>query len=72
MGKLSFSYGENSILNNVSFSIEVGDKAVILGENGSGKTTLIKILCGLLRDYDGDIMINNHELKTNSPNSWRN
>lgn len=72
VSNLSFSYGENSVLNKVSFSIEAGDKTVILGENGSGKTTLIKILCGLLSDYDGDIMINNHELKTISPNSWRN
>ena len=44
-------------LNNISFNIEQGSIAGIIGRNGAGKSTLFKILCGLLTDYEGDSKI---------------
>lgn len=45
---LSVRYGNNVILDNISFSLEKGTVTALLGANGSGKTTLLKALCGIL------------------------
>ena len=41
---ISFSYEDELIFEDISFSIEKGDVLCILGPNGTGKTTLIKCL----------------------------
>jgi ABC-type multidrug transport system fused ATPase/permease subunit len=45
---LSFSYGDRSIVKDVSFFINKNETIALVGESGSGKTTLINILGGLL------------------------
>ena len=45
-------YGIDCILDNVSFSLNYGEKAGIVGDNGAGKTTLINIIAGKI-PYDG-------------------
>lgn len=42
--KLSFSYTQRLVLNNISFTIESGDFLTLMGKNGTGKSTLIKCL----------------------------
>ena len=54
---ISKSYGANTILENISFSIEDGDKIGLIGLNGSGKTTLFNILAGEILNDSGDIYI---------------
>ena len=54
---LRFSYGENVVLDNVSFTIEQGDYVGVIGPNGGGKTTLLKILIGLLPCQSGTLKI---------------
>ncbi len=54
---LFFSYGKKEILTDVSFNIERGDFAYIVGRNGSGKSTLIKLLLGLLSPKRGEIKV---------------
>ena len=44
--KLGKSYGEKRVLNNVSLTVDRGDKIAIIGPNGIGKSTLLKILMG--------------------------
>jgi len=46
---------QNPALNRVSFDIEIGKVACLLGPNGSGKTTLLKILAGLMTPTSGEI-----------------
>jgi zinc transport system ATP-binding protein len=55
--KITFSYNSVPVLENVSFSICQGDFLAILGPNGSGKTTLIKVILGLLKPTQGEILI---------------
>ena len=56
--KLTMSYEGVSAFDNISFSLEIGDYMLILGENGSGKSTLIKGLLGLKAPYSGKISFN--------------
>jgi len=57
VSSLSFSYGENKVLEGVSFNIQENDFIAIIGPNGSGKTTLIKILLGFLAPTAGSISL---------------
>lgn len=50
-------------LKNINLSLSSNDIVAFVGENGSGKTTLIKIILGLYTDYEGEILINDKELK---------
>ncbi|MCP4522982.1 MAG: ABC transporter ATP-binding protein [Candidatus Gracilibacteria bacterium] len=55
---LEKKYGENTVLDGVSFSIESGDFFALLGHNGAGKTTLISILTNLVNKTTGKVKIN--------------
>lgn len=67
---LSFSYDEKAVFQNVNFTIHQGDKVAICGKNGSGKSTLIKLLCGVLKAYSGQIKIDGQELSELSALNW--
>ena len=48
--KLSVSYGENQVFNNLSLNLNDGEITCVLGRSGAGKTTLLKYLAGLIKD----------------------
>jgi ABC-type cobalamin/Fe3+-siderophores transport system ATPase subunit len=52
---LSFAYGAQTVLENVSFEAQNGRLLAVLGPNGVGKTTLFRCILGLLRGYTGAI-----------------
>ena len=52
------SYGNNKVLDDVTFSIPKGKIVGLLGPNGSGKTTLIKLINDLLKEDSGTIKVN--------------
>ncbi|MDD7114662.1 MAG: ABC-F type ribosomal protection protein [Lachnospiraceae bacterium] len=54
--KISKSFGGESILNNVNFLINEGEKAAIIGINGAGKTTLLKIITGEYEPDRGEVV----------------
>ena len=60
---ISFSYNDEEIFSDISFSIQKGDVLCILGSNGTGKTTLIKCLNGLHDINSGEILINGENIK---------
>lgn len=52
----NFSYGEETILQDIHFSVEKGEFIVITGLSGCGKTSLLRLLNGLIPNlYDGEI-----------------
>jgi ABC-type Mn2+/Zn2+ transport system ATPase subunit len=57
---LSVKYGEHAVVDNVSFSIEQGKIAAIVGPNGSGKTTLMKAILGLVPSRGEIIVLGQH------------
>ncbi len=61
---VSFSYPntDRKILDDVSFSIDAGEKIAVVGVNGAGKTTLTMLICGLLVPDEGEILINGHSI----------
>lgn len=62
---------DKKILENISMSINMGEKICLVGQSGSGKTSLISILSGFNEQTDGEILINNE--KTNLKNiNWAN
>jgi len=46
-------YGDKTVVDNVSMSVEQGEISGFLGPNGSGKTTTIRLMCGLLTPNAG-------------------
>lgn len=55
---ISKSYVGVQALDNVSMSINKGEIQSLVGENGSGKSTLIKIIAGVVKPDEGEIIIN--------------
>ena len=64
--QITAGYGKQSVINNISFSVDAGSLTGILGANGSGKTTLLKSLCGIL-PHTGNCRIDEIELEELSP-----
>lgn len=58
-------YGDNIVLNNISFNVNDGEIFGFIGHNGAGKTTLIKALVGIHGINEGDILINGNSIKSN-------
>lgn len=63
---LNKKYGKKQVLKNVNLTLNSGQIIGLLGPNGSGKTTLIKILNGLLKDYQGQISIDQQPIGIHS------
>lgn len=54
---LNKSFGIDTVLENISFTVNEGDKVGIIGVNGTGKTTLFKVLSGIYGYDSGDIYL---------------
>ncbi len=55
---LSFSYGNHTVLKDVSFEVPDGSLTCVLGPNGTGKTTLFRCILGLNQGYGGTVAVN--------------
>ncbi len=53
--KLQIGHRKQALLATVSFEAAYGDVVAVLGPNGAGKTTLVQTLCGLRREYGGEV-----------------
>lgn len=62
---LYFKYKDSKdyIIKGLNLYIEKGKSYSLVGLNGAGKTTLIKILVGLYRDFEGEVLVNGKNIK---------
>ena len=66
------SFGDKQILNDVSLSLNVGDKLAVIGQSGVGKSVLLKHLNGLLKPDRGNVFVNNIKINKVKYNQLRN
>jgi ATP-binding cassette subfamily B protein len=62
---IEFTYPETQInaCKNISFSVKKGNSLAIMGDIGSGKTTLLELLCRIYDPINGEILIDNTNIK---------
>jgi zinc transport system ATP-binding protein len=60
---VSFSYGEDMIVQHVNLQVHKGDYLGIIGPNGGGKSTLLKLMLGLLTPTKGEVFLYGSPLK---------
>ena len=60
---LSFAYEESNVINDISLSIQKGQKIAFVGKSGCGKSTMLDLICGFYNHYDGKITIGGHDLE---------
>lgn len=57
ISSLQKKYGTKVVLDNISLTLESGTIVGLLGPNGCGKTSLIKIMAGIINDFEGKVLI---------------
>ncbi len=56
-------HGTETVVNNVSFNLEAGERIAIAGETGSGKTTLLRIIAGLGQADSGEVLFEGSKVR---------
>lgn len=63
-----FTYPDGTVaLSGIRFDVRMGEFTGILGSNGSGKTTLLKVMDGLIKEYDGSVLLDGEDIRKLSP-----
>lgn len=68
---VSFSYGDQPVLRQVSLSIPAGRLTVMIGPSGAGKTSLVDLVIGLIRPQAGEVWIDELPLQAVDLKRWR-
>lgn len=70
---VSFTYPETGInaLKNISFEVNPGEFLAVLGKTGSGKSTLANLLMRMYDTHQGEILIDNHNIRTLDLQNYR-
>src|SRR6185369_3436922 len=64
----SFSYPDGTIaLSDIHLDICQGEFCGILGSNGSGKTTLLRLLDGIIKEFNGSVLLDGADIRRLSP-----
>ena len=69
---LNKKFGSNTVISDLSLSLDAGRIVGLLGPNGCGKSTLLKIMAGLTSDYQGTVKLDGHnpDMHTKSISSY--
>jgi ABC-2 type transport system ATP-binding protein len=57
------SYGPKQVLKDINLDVYPGEVIGYIGPNGAGKSTTVKVLCGLLTDYEGEVTVKGYDVK---------
>lgn len=57
-------YGQKQVLHGINLEIQPGQIIGYIGPNGAGKSTTVKILCGLIDDFEGEVTVMGHDLRS--------
>ncbi|MBP6823331.1 MAG: ATP-binding cassette domain-containing protein [Acidobacteria bacterium] len=60
--EVSLAFGDNVILDRVSFGVRYGESKVVMGGSGTGKSTLLRLVLGLLKPDSGQIFVDGEEI----------
>jgi ATP-binding cassette subfamily B protein len=64
---VTFGYGEETVLHDVSFSVPAGGSLGVVGPTGAGKSTLVNLLCGLAPPDKGRVTLDGEDTATIPP-----
>jgi len=70
--EVSFKYNDQEVLSDISFELNSGDLALLIGSSGTGKTTVLNLLLGFLAPDKGDIYINGRILTSSERKGYWN
>ena len=68
---ISKTYGDHTVVSDVSFTVAAGETLILLGTSGSGKTTLLKMINRLIDPSAGSIRVNGEDIKQVKPETLR-
>lgn len=68
---VSFSYKEEEVIHDLSFTLQGGKMAALVGHNGAGKTTIIKLLMRFYDPTEGEILLNGRNIKEYNLRKYR-
>src|SRR5215212_1185707 len=60
--EVSLAFGDNMILDRVSFGVRYGESKIVMGGSGTGKSTLLRLVLGLLKADSGQIFVDGEEI----------
>ncbi|MFP3322388.1 ABC transporter ATP-binding protein [Planococcus sp. SIMBA_160] len=64
---LTMNYGGKQVLNGINLEVASGEIIGYIGPNGAGKSTTVKIMLGLIDDYQGKVMIFGQDIASGDP-----
>lgn len=64
---LHAAYGDIGVLKGITLEIRTGEIVCLLGANGAGKSTLLKVISGVLRPSQGNVLFQDQEITRYSP-----
>jgi ABC-type bacteriocin/lantibiotic exporter with double-glycine peptidase domain len=70
--KLHFAYHSREIISGLTFAMEAGERASLVGASGAGKTTLASLICGLQEATHGTVEVGGYDVRDINLKSLRN
>ena len=71
INRLGFSYKDKKVLDSITMQFENGKIYALIGRSGIGKSTIVNLLSGEFADYEGEILINDKDMKLLNLRNYR-